>query len=88
MGSKYVNERGLHILSALDMVAKAMGATPAQIALAWLIAHPAITAAIASATNLAQFAELQKAATLTLDADAMRLLDQASAVEAKASAAS
>ena len=88
VGRKYLNERGLRILGALDKVAKAKGATPAQIALAWLIARPAVTAAIASATSLQQFAELQKAATLTLDTDAMRLLDQASAVEAKASAAS
>jgi len=88
VGSKYLNERGLRILDALDKVAKAKSATPAQIAIAWLIARPTVTAAIASATSLKQFAELQKAATLTLDADATRQLDQASAVDAKAAATS
>ena len=88
MGSKYLNERGLRILDALDKTAKAKSVTPAQIAIAWLIARPAVTAAIASATSLTQFAELQKAATLTLDADSIRQLDKASAVETKAGAAS
>jgi aryl-alcohol dehydrogenase-like predicted oxidoreductase len=74
VGSKYLN--------------KAKSVTPAQIAIAWLIARPAVTAAIASATSLTQFAELQKAATLTLDADSIRQLDKASAVETKAGAAS
>ena len=88
VGSKYLNERGLRILDALDKTAKAKSVTPAQIAIAWLIARPAVTAAIASATSLTQFAELQKAATLTLDADSIRQLDKASAVETKAGAAS
>jgi aryl-alcohol dehydrogenase-like predicted oxidoreductase len=88
VGSKYLNERGLRILDALDKVAKAKGATPAQIAIAWLIARPTVTAAIASATSLKQFAELQKAVTLTLDADSMHQLDLASAAAAKAAAAS
>jgi aryl-alcohol dehydrogenase-like predicted oxidoreductase len=87
VGSKYLNERGLRILGALDKVAKAKSVTPAQIAIAWLIARPAVTAAIASATTLKQFAELQKAATLNLDADSIRQLDRASAVETKAGAA-
>ncbi|HEY8016462.1 MAG TPA: aldo/keto reductase, partial [Dongiaceae bacterium] len=47
VGSKYLNERGLRILDALDKVAKAKSATPAQIAIAWLIARPTVTAAIA-----------------------------------------
>ena len=88
VGSKYLNERGSRILDALDKVAKAKNATPAQIAIAWLIARPTVTAAIASATSVKQFAELQKAATLTLDANSTRQLDQASAVAAKAAAAS
>jgi aryl-alcohol dehydrogenase-like predicted oxidoreductase len=87
VGSKYLNERGLRILGALDKVAKARSATPAQIAIAWLIARPAVTAAIASATSLKQFAELQKAATLTLDDESMGELDHASAVGPKVGAA-
>ena len=55
------------------------GWTAAQIALAWLIARPEITAPIASATNLAQLDDLVKAATLKLDAQAIEALDAVSA---------
>jgi aryl-alcohol dehydrogenase-like predicted oxidoreductase len=77
--AKYLNDRGRRILDALDRVSAAMNATPAQVALAWLIARPSVTAAIASATSLAQFAELALAADLTLDASAIATLDEASA---------
>jgi aryl-alcohol dehydrogenase-like predicted oxidoreductase len=82
--SKYMNPRGQRILAALDEVAAAKGATPAQIALAWLIARPSVTAPIASATSLKQLAELVKAATLKLDPDAITQLDRASAPETAA----
>lgn len=76
---KYLNPRGLRILDALDAAAKAHCATPGQIAIAWQIARPSITAPIASATSLEQLDELRKAATLTLDADTIGRLDAASA---------
>ena len=37
---KYLNPRGLRILDALDAAAKAHGATPGQVAIAWQIARP------------------------------------------------
>jgi aryl-alcohol dehydrogenase-like predicted oxidoreductase len=76
---KYLNERGFRILEALDRVAEMCAATPARVALAWLISRPAVTAPIASATSLAQLHELMLAPELKLDDDAMALLDQASA---------
>jgi aryl-alcohol dehydrogenase-like predicted oxidoreductase len=76
---KYLNERGMKILAALDTVAKAKHAKPSQIALAWLMHKPAVTAPIASATSLGQLRELMAAAALTLDEAAMSLLDNASA---------
>jgi aryl-alcohol dehydrogenase-like predicted oxidoreductase len=75
----YLNERGLRILAALDAEAAALGATPAQVALAWQMAKPAVTAPIASATSVAQLQELLGAARLVLPADAMARLDAASA---------
>jgi aryl-alcohol dehydrogenase-like predicted oxidoreductase len=75
---KYLNERGFRILAALDGVAPRLGATPAQVALAWLMARPGVTAPIASATSLAQLEELLGAARLVLDADALSALDAAS----------
>ncbi len=75
---KYLNERGMKILAALDEVAKAARAKPAQVALAWLMARPAVTAPIASATTVAQLRELMACAELKLDAAAMERLNRAS----------
>ncbi len=75
----YLNPRGLGILAALDAVAEAHRATPAQVALAWQIARPGITAPIASATRVAQWTELAAAARLQLSAVDMAALDAASA---------
>lgn len=75
---KYLNARGLRILAALDAVAATHGATPAQVAIAWQIAQPAVTAPIASATSTAQLDELVKAATLKLDDAALASLTEAS----------
>ena len=66
------------MLAALDDVAARYNAKPAQIALAWLIARPSVTAPIASATNLEQLAELVKAAEIKLDAAAIQQIDAAS----------
>jgi aryl-alcohol dehydrogenase-like predicted oxidoreductase len=75
----YLNERGLRILSALDKVARRQSATPAQAALAWVMARPGITAPIASATSLRQLKELMAAAALQLDQTSLALLNAASA---------
>jgi len=78
MVKKYFNARGLRIIDALDTVAQQHHLTPAKVALAWLIAHPSITAPIASATNLEQLNELIEATAIELDASAIDLLNQAS----------
>jgi aryl-alcohol dehydrogenase-like predicted oxidoreductase len=67
------------VLDALDSTAKRLNATPAQVALAWQIARPSITAPIASATSLEQLQGLVAAARLSLDAEAIRAIDTASA---------
>lgn len=76
---KYLNPKGLAVLDALDAVSERLNATPAQVALAWQIARPGITAPIASATSLAQLEGLVAAARLKLDTDAIRAIDAASA---------
>jgi aryl-alcohol dehydrogenase-like predicted oxidoreductase len=75
----YFDARGLRILQALDKVAERRNATPAQVALAWLIARPVVTAPIASATNLGQLQDIMGAARLTLTPDDVTTLDTASA---------
>jgi aryl-alcohol dehydrogenase-like predicted oxidoreductase len=79
--AKYLNARGLRILDALDQAAKTTGATPGQVAIAWQIAQPSITAPIASATSIRQLDELTAAARLVLDRDTLAMLDAASAEE-------
>ncbi len=76
---KYLNPRGLKILDALDSVASAHGATPAQVALAWLIARDSITAPIASASSVAQLEDIMQAARLSLSAEQIQALETASA---------
>lgn len=78
----YLNARGFAVLKSLDEVAAAHAgerATPAQVALAWQIARPGITAPIASATSVAQWQELAGAARLVLSAAEIAALDRASA---------
>jgi aryl-alcohol dehydrogenase-like predicted oxidoreductase len=77
--AKFLNERGLRILAALDDVGRRYGASPASVALAWQIARPSITAPIASATTAAQLQELLVATQLALDAAAIEQLNTASA---------
>lgn len=76
--AKYLDERGLGILAALDAVAARHGATPARVALAWMMARPGITAPIASATKPEQLEELLAATALRLDQEDMERLDRAS----------
>lgn len=73
----YLDDRGLKILAALDEAAKAVGASQAQVALAWIMAHPAITAPLASATSVEQLNELMGAARLTLPAEVIEKLNAA-----------
>jgi hypothetical protein len=54
-------------------------ATPAQIALAWLLTRPGLTAPITSATSVEQLISLLAATRLNLDPAALAQLENASA---------
>ncbi|RZK43292.1 MAG: aldo/keto reductase [Hymenobacter sp.] len=69
IGTKYLNDKGTAILKALDAVADRHSATQAQVALAWLMQAPGITAPIASGTSPGQVQELTEAMALQLTAD-------------------
>ena len=71
-------EKGPRVLAALDAAAADLKATPAQVALAWVMARPAVAAPIASATSLDQLNELMGAARLSLDPAHIARLDAAS----------
>ena len=76
VGQKYLNEKGLALLTAIDAVADRQQATPAQVALAWLMQTPAVTAPIASATSVGQVTELLEATELRLTAEDLATLAQ------------
>jgi aryl-alcohol dehydrogenase-like predicted oxidoreductase len=65
---------GKAVLDAMDSVVEATGATHAQVALAWLIAQPGVTAPIASATSVKQVEDLLPAITLELSKDQLDAL--------------
>lgn len=73
----YWNDKGRAVLAALDEAAARVGASQAQVALAWVMAHPLITAPIASATSIAQLDELMAAARLELPGEVWAKLDEA-----------
>src|SRR5438046_1755611 len=75
----YMNDRGFAVLAAVEKVASKVGATPAQVALSWLVHRPGITAPIASATSVAQLEEILGVVELKLDDEATATLDKASA---------
>jgi aryl-alcohol dehydrogenase-like predicted oxidoreductase len=76
---KYLNERGLRILKALDTVATRTRSKPGQVAVAWLLARPAVTSPIASVSSLEQLKELEATLRIKVSAEDIALLDQASA---------
>ena len=71
---KYLDARGHAVLDALADVAAQHRATPAQVALAWLMARPTVAAPIASVTRVEQLQDILGAAALALrEADMARL---------------
>jgi aryl-alcohol dehydrogenase-like predicted oxidoreductase len=75
----YLDPRGLDILAELDKIAARLEATPAQIAIAWVMAQEGVTAPIVSATSSTQLKEILRAADLSLDKAALERLDRVSA---------
>ncbi|UAB82937.1 aldo/keto reductase [Zunongwangia sp. SCSIO 43204] len=75
---KYLNEKGLGVLKALDQVSEKHNTTQATVSLAWLMAQPHIGAPIASATSERHLETLFEAPKLKLDQEDLQLLDKAS----------
>ncbi|MCL2715578.1 MAG: aldo/keto reductase [Alphaproteobacteria bacterium] len=75
---KHMNDRGMRILAALDEVAAQCEARPGQVALAWLMARPSITAPIASARSLDQLEEIMQATRIRLGPAQIDLINAAS----------
>lgn len=78
MVEHYLNDRGLAILDALAKTAQKHQATSAEIAIAWLLHQPVITAPIVSATSSTQLQSLVRSTTIQLDIDDLAALETAS----------
>lgn len=76
----YLDRRGMNILAALDEVAATHAATPAEVALAWLVSREGVTAPIASATSLEQLESLIRSTRLSLSTADIDRLNRASAI--------
>src|ERR1700728_1130449 len=79
MVKKYLDDWGFGVVDALTEIAAAHRATPARVALAWLLAQPGITAPIASANNDKHLDDLIAAASLQLDSASIKRLNDVSA---------
>lgn len=75
---KYLDERGLRILEALDEISFEYKTTAAVVSLAWLLHRSSITAPIVSATNLSQLEAIKHAPLLNLNSSALMRLSEAS----------
>ncbi len=75
---RYLDDRGMKIIDALDTISKAHHVVPAAIALAWLLQRKGVCAPIASVTRVKQLAELAKMTQIRLSSEEIRRLDEAS----------
>ena len=76
-----LTERGLAIAEVVKAVAHDIGKTPSQVALAWTLLNPAVTAPITGARSLVQFEDNLGALDIAFDDEQRARLDAASAVE-------
>lgn len=75
---KYLDEKGLNVLKALDEISARLETTQASVALAWLLANPLVTAPIVSATSESQLKTLFAAPELKLSSEDVELLNKVS----------
>ncbi|MEV5721317.1 aldo/keto reductase [Amycolatopsis mediterranei] len=79
--SSTIPERHLETARAVDAVADDLGVSSAQVALAWTRAHRPSVHPIIGARRIEQLTDNLAAADLTLPADAVRRLDEVSAID-------
>jgi 1-deoxyxylulose-5-phosphate synthase len=72
----YYGESDFAVADRAADLAKRRGVTPAQVALAWLLAKPGVTSPIVGASKLAQLDEAVAAIELRLDAGEMTFLEE------------
>jgi len=73
----YDRERGHQVVDLLQSLAAGRGASPAQIALAWLLTRPAVSSILVGASKMSQLENNLAATNVTLDAGELAQLDAA-----------
>jgi aryl-alcohol dehydrogenase-like predicted oxidoreductase len=81
MRERFVAERNLAIAETVASVAGSLGRSASQVALAWVVGQPGVTAPIFGARTLEQLEDNLGAADLVLPEEARKRLDEASALE-------
>jgi aryl-alcohol dehydrogenase-like predicted oxidoreductase len=76
-----LSERGLDIAEVVKKVAADIGTTPSQVALAWTMHNPAVTAPIIGARTPAQFVDNLGALEVRIPDDALASLEEVSAIQ-------
>jgi aryl-alcohol dehydrogenase-like predicted oxidoreductase len=74
--SLYQNRADFDVVDAVAGVAAARGVPPAQVALAWLLSRPGVTAPIVGATKPGHIEDALAAVRMDLTEDEMRLLEE------------
>jgi aryl-alcohol dehydrogenase-like predicted oxidoreductase len=77
--ARFDQDRNWRVVETLGAIAKDLGATPSQVALAWLLTRPTVSSVIFGARTLEQLEDNAKAASLALPAQAVAQLDEVSA---------
>ena len=78
---RYDNERNWRIVDVLGAAAKELGAAPATVALAWVMARPHVSSVIFGARTIEQLDDNLRAADLALPPEIVKRLDEASAFD-------
>lgn len=81
VGNDSLTERGLAIAEVVKEVATQVGRTPAQVAVAWTMLNPGVTAPIIGARTLTQFEDNLGALDVEFDPSHLAGLEKASAIE-------
>jgi aryl-alcohol dehydrogenase-like predicted oxidoreductase len=76
----FEKEKGYAIVEALKTIARRHDATPANVAMAWLDARPAVSTVLLGISRVEMMAENLKAASITLTPEDQRVLDEVSKI--------
>ncbi|MCE5230846.1 aldo/keto reductase family protein [bacterium] len=76
MMGRYYNELNLKRVQEMAAIAREIGATPSQLAIAWILSHRAVTSVILGASKIEQLKENLAAEQLTLAPEIIAKLDK------------